>query len=119
MKPQRANIWARVDFTPRDHDLLKIIAKHLRITPAGAVEYALEFGLVNLARGAWFFEKCIEPAPSSRLSYEDLWAAFQEWCSSHRLKRQMSSDEVAAMGHLICDCMRGNQVLCLDVRLRA
>ena len=46
-----------IDFSTRHHELLRITAKHLPITLADAVEYALEFGLVNLARGAWFFAK--------------------------------------------------------------
>lgn len=123
--PRQKNIWERIDFTPRQHALLKDIAKRLAITLPGAVEYALEFGLVSLARGALFFDRRIETAPDSRLTYEDLWAAFREWAGSQRFEGQMGTDDFAAMGHLICHFrkitvrVRGNQVYCLDVRLRS
>jgi hypothetical protein len=124
MVPRKTNIRESIDFTPHHHRLLKFIAKHLRITLPGAVEYALEYGLVHLARGTLFFDKRIEAVPGSRLAHEDLWAAFLEWSGSRGFQEQMSAHDFAAMGHLICHCkqiavrVHGNQVFCLDVRLR-
>jgi hypothetical protein len=125
MRPRKANIWERIDFTPSQHRVLKMISKNLRITIAGVVESTLDHRLVPFARGVVFFKQRIEVSPGSRLACEDVWAAFQEWCSSHRFRGQISADDFAAMCHQICYFKdiavraRGNQVFCIDVRLRA
>jgi hypothetical protein len=95
--PKQKNIWERIDFTPQQHRLLKDIAKRLGLTLPGAVEYALDFGLVPLARGALFFDRRVETAPGSRVLYEDLWAAFQEWTRSLHFQGQMSAAEFAVI----------------------
>ena len=118
------NIWEYVDFSPIQHDILKRIAKALSITFSGAVEYSLDGGLVPFYCVVVFFKHRIEASPGSRVSHEDLWSAFQAWFHPYGLKWQINAYEFAAMGHEICYYkkialrVRGNQVYCLDVRLK-
>jgi len=117
MPSRNAIIRARIDFTYNNDVLLTGIARRLHIAPSHAVEYAFEYGFLHLFVGALFFDKQIEKAPGSRLAYEDL--------NPNGRSKALSNDEFAEMGHLICDLrkidvrMRGNQVVCVDVRLRA
>ena len=118
------NIWERVDFLPSPHRILRAISKNLGITIAGAVESALVFGLVPFYYTVAFFKQRIEMSSGSRLSHEEIWSAFQEWWQSHGMEWHINLDEFAAMGHDICLYKkialgaRGNQVFCLNVRLR-
>jgi hypothetical protein len=121
---RNGDIYASTKFTPRQYELLKRLSEDLRITFSGAVEFALEPGLVPLARGVVFFKQRIEASPGSRLACEDVWAAFVDWCCWHKLKGQISESDFAYMVLEICRLKeiavraRGNQVFCLDVRLR-
>jgi len=114
-----------VDFGPNHHHILKGISKILSITLPGAVEYALEHGIVPFARGAVFFQHRIEVWPEARLASVDMWASFQDWQRSRGMRGWISEDEFYAICFRICSIKaivvraRGNQVFCLDVRLRA
>jgi hypothetical protein len=114
-----------INFTPRQNSLLEIIAKMLNISIEGAVEYALnEFHLLPHARIAYFFAKQIEASPGSRLTREEVWAAYLEWCRLHGLTGKLSTDHFAAIALVICGVrqiavrVRDNQVVCVDVRLK-
>ena len=73
---------------------------------------------------ACFFGRQIEVSPGYRLSYAEVWAAFREWCRSHDMQENIRADDFGVTGLLICQIKqiavraRGNQVFCLDVRLR-
>jgi hypothetical protein len=101
-----------------------MISKILDATPAEAVEYALAPQLYPFACVATFFECQIEVSPGSRLTCEDVWAAYQEWWRSKHLARKISEDSFATMALAVCGGkriavrVRNNQVVCLDVRLR-
>jgi hypothetical protein len=117
--------WKSVGFTQDQHHLLQIISKALCISFVVAMEFAFDHRVLHLARGASFFQHKIVASPGSRLAFDDVWAAFQTWCRSHRFKGQIGVDDFAAMVHAICYLrniavrVRGNQVFCIDVRLRA
>ena len=118
-----AYAFGPLEFTPGQHRILTGISERLGITLAGAVEYALDFGIVPLGLGVEFFKTQIEACPGSRLAHEDVLSAFLKWCRSLGFE-ELSARLFARMGLVICRCkdiavrVRGNQVFCLDVRLR-
>jgi hypothetical protein len=124
MGRRKANIWERIDFRPDQHRILTGLSDMLGITLAGAVEYAVSFGIISLGLGVIFFKNQIEACPGSRVTREDMLAAFREWCRSYGFEEPISAADFAAMGNMICHFkkitvrVRGNQVVCVDVRLR-
>jgi hypothetical protein len=65
------------------------------------MEFAFDHGALRLARGASFFQHQIVAAPGSRLAFDDVWAAFQAWCRSHRFQGQIGADDFAASCDLL------------------